>query len=98
MPKTYPCYASQPKRSIFATNSRIVVDAEHFRKSKPSYSRLFTQKSGFSLDESLVFVSATEQVHAEWVESRGANPSDLSESDLLICAPTVFAFSLGDKF
>ena len=77
-------------------DSRIVVDAEQFRKSNPSYPRLFTQKSSSSVFFDLG--SATEQADSEQVMSKGVAPGDLDKDALLICAPTVLAFSLGDKF
>ena len=78
-------------------NSRIVVDAEQFRRSNPSYPRLFTPKLSFSIDMSSGFTSATERADSERVKSRGLSPGDLNKDDLLFCAPTVLAFSLGDK-
>ena len=77
-------------------DSRIVVDAERFRKSNPSYPRLFTQKPSSSVFFDLG--SATEQADSERVKSKGVAPGDLDKYALLICAPTVLAFSLGDKF
>jgi hypothetical protein len=75
--------------------SRIVVDAEQFRKSNPSYPRLFTQTSNSSI---LDFGSATEGTDIERVKSKGMAPGDLNKDDLLVCAPTVLACSLNDKF
>ena len=77
-------------------NSRIVVDAEQFRRSNPSYPRLFTQNSSSTIYFDLL--SGTNKADSDRVKSSGVSPGDLKEDDLLICAPTVLAFSLGDKF
>ena len=79
-------------------NSRIVIDAEQFRKSNPSYPRLFAQSSGIVNDMFFGLVSATDQADSKRVKSIGVTGGDLSQDDLLICSPTVLAFSLGDKF
>lgn len=79
-------------------NSRIVIDAEEFRKSNPNYPRLFAQSSGSANDICFGFVSATDQPDSKRVKSRGVTGGDLSKDDLLICSTTVLAFSLGDKF
>jgi hypothetical protein len=79
-------------------NSRIVVDTEQFRKSNSSYSRLFTQKSSFSIDIYFGLGSRIEQADSERVESRGVALDDLNKDDLLVYTPTVLAFSLEDKF
>ena len=79
-------------------NSRIVIDAEQFRKSNPNYPRLFAQSSGSTNDICFGLVSAIDQAESKRVKSMGVTQSDLSKDDLLICSPTVLAFSLGDKF
>ena len=41
--------------------------------------------------------STTERAESERVKSRGVTAGDLNKDDLLVCASTVLAFSLGDK-
>ena len=79
-------------------NSRIVVDAEQFRKSNPDYPRLFAQSSGPTADTFFGLAAATDQADSKRVKSMGVPHSDLSDNELLICSPTVLAFSLSDKF
>ena len=81
-----------------SVNSRIMIDAEQFRKSNPSYPRLFTNKSGSAIDMSFGLWSSTEQADSERVRSNGVDRGDLNNDDSLICSPTVMGFSLGDKF
>lgn len=77
-------------------DSRIMIDAQQFRKSIPSYPRFFTKKSDFEVDVSL-FVSSRES-NSPRVKSNGSIPGEMKEDDLLICSPTVMGFSLADKF
>ena len=42
-------------------NSRIVIDAEQFRKSNPNYPRIFTQSSGSAVDACFGLASAIDQ-------------------------------------
>ena len=79
-------------------NSRIMIDAKQFRKSNPSYPRLFTKKSGSTVDLSFGLWSSTDQADSERVRSNGVDRGHLNDADLLICSPTVLGFSLGDKF
>ena len=79
-------------------NSRIVIDAEQFRKSNPSYPRLFVQSSDTANDMFFGLVSATDEADSKRVKSIGVTRGDLRKNDLLICSPTVLAFSLSDKF
>ena len=78
--------------------SKVVVDAQQFRKSNPNYPRLFAQSSGSLGDTLFGFTSATDQADSKRVKSMGVTQSGLSDNDLLICSPTVLAFSLSDKF
>ena len=78
--------------------SRVVVDAKQFRKSNPNYPRLFAQSSGSTGDMLFGFTSATDQADSKRVKSTSVTGGDPSKDDLLICSPTVLAFSLGDKF
>ena len=79
-------------------NSKIVIDAEQFRKSNPNYPRLFAQSSGTADDKFFGLVSATDEADSKRVKSIGVTGDDLCKNDLLICSPTVLAFSLSDKF
>jgi hypothetical protein len=77
-------------------NSRIMIDAQQFRKSIPSYPRFFTKKSDFELDVFGMFVSSRESDPR--VKNNGRVPGEMEEDDRLICSPTVMGFSLADKF
>lgn len=80
-------------------NSRIMIDADLFRKSNPSYPRLFTKKAdGVAIDLGLWGTSSTSQSDSERVKSNGIDPGEMKEEDLLIYSPTLLGFSLGDKF
>jgi hypothetical protein len=76
--------------------SRIMIDAGLFRKSNPSYPRLFTKKSD-GIDLSL-WGSSAAQPDSERVKSNGADPDEMKDDDLLICPATALGFSLNDKF
>ena len=78
--------------------SKVVVDAQQFRKSNPNYPRLFAQSSCSTGDTLFGFTSATDQADSKRVKSVSVTQSGLSDNDLLICSPTVLAFSLSDKF
>ena len=80
-----------------SVKSRIMVDAEQFRKSIPGYPRFYTKKSEYAFNVSSMFLSSTESDSAR-VKSNGVHLGELGEDDLLICSPTVMGFSLGDKF
>jgi hypothetical protein len=74
-----------------------MIDAELFRKSNPSYLRLFTKKlDGVDLD--LWDSSLTNQSDSERVKSNSINPNKIKEDDTLICPVTALRFSLGNKF
>jgi hypothetical protein len=75
--------------------SRIMIDAELFRKSNPSYPRLFTKKSD-AID--LWGSSSTARPDSERVKSNGVDPDKMKDDDLLICPATALGFSLNDKF
>ena len=77
-------------------DSRIMIDAQQFRRSIPSYPRFFTKKSDFEVDLGL-FVSSRES-NLPRVKSNGSVPGEMKEDNLLICSPTVMGFSLADKF
>lgn len=77
--------------------SRIIIDAGLFRKSNPSYSRLFTKKSD-GIDLSLWGSSLIAQLDSERVKSNGANLDKMKDDDLLICPVTALGFSLNNKF
>lgn len=80
-------------------SSRIMIDAEQFRKNIPSYPRFYTKKSdGLVVDVAFGLTSSTEQSDSARVRSNGMDLGELGEGDLLICSPTVMGFSLGDKF
>jgi hypothetical protein len=77
--------------------SRIIIDAGLFRKSNPSYPRLFTKKSD-GVDLILWGSSSTDQSDSERVKSNGIDPDKMKDDDLLICPATALGFSLDDKF
>jgi hypothetical protein len=81
-----------------SVNSRIMIDAEQFRKSNPSYPRLFTKKSGSIMDLCFGLSSSTDQADSERVKSNGVDRGNLNNDNLLICSPTLLGFSLSDKF
>ncbi|RMZ88491.1 hypothetical protein DV736_g4280, partial [Chaetothyriales sp. CBS 134916] len=77
-------------------DSRIMVDAQQFRKSIPSYPRFFIKKSDFAVDLASLFMPSTESSLPR-VKSNGSIPGEMKEDDLLICSPTVMGFGLADK-
>lgn len=75
--------------------SRIMIDVGLFRKSNPSYPRLFTKKSD-GID--MWGCRSTDQSNSERVKSNGVDPDEMKDDDLLICPATALGFSLNDKF
>ncbi|KAK5099459.1 hypothetical protein LTS08_006041 [Lithohypha guttulata] len=71
-----------------SVRSKIMIDAERFRKMHPNYPRLLVKKSD-------MFMSS---VSEQRVRSHGLDPANLGDSELMICSPTVMGFSLNDKF
>lgn len=78
-------------------SSRIMIDAQQFRKSIPSYPRFFTKKSELEVNLATLFVSSTESSSPR-LKTNGFVLGEMREDDLLICSPTVMGFSLADKF
>src|SRR5437016_4331228 len=74
-----------------------MIDARLFRKSNPSYPKLFTKKSD-EIDLSLWGSSSTAQPDSERVKSNGADLDKMKDDDLFICSATALGFSLNDKF
>ncbi|GFG17794.1 hypothetical protein IFM61392_10224 [Aspergillus lentulus] len=96
------CYHRQYEGNVFVqhkdqlmkvhVSSRIMVDAQQFRKWNPNYARLTTKKPhtdmfGQILDHEIV----------DRVQSNGMDPGELKEEELAICSPTVLGFSLNEK-
>jgi hypothetical protein len=96
------CYHRQYEGNMFVQNkdqlmkvhviSRIMIDAQQFRKWNPNYARLTTKKPhtdmfGQILDHEII----------DRVQSNGMDPSELKEEELAICSPTVLGFSLNEK-
>jgi hypothetical protein len=96
------CYHRQYEGNMFVQHkdqlmkvhviSRIMIDAQQFRKWNPNYARLTTKKPytdmfGQILDHEIV----------DRVQSNGMDPSELKEEELAICSPTVLGFSLNEK-
>jgi hypothetical protein len=79
--------------SRMPVDGRIIVDASQFQKVNPGYPRL--QDKVAVLD---IFSGTSTDHFSERVKCTGKHPSELSEDDLLVCAPTVLGFSLSDKF
>jgi hypothetical protein len=79
-------------------DSRIVIDADLFRKSNPNYPRLQNQTApldGLVID---VWGNIVHSSEPNRVISNGTKPSEMKKEDLIICCPTLLGFSLGAKF
>ena len=74
-----------------SVQSKVVITAEQFRKTHPSYARIVRKKTEERLFGSYV---KTEQrvTHCD------ADLATLSEDNLVLCPATVLGFGLGDKF
>jgi len=78
-------------------NSRIMVDAARFREVNPNYARpridgLAKQDTS---SEGWLILGSDKQ--SDEVKSNGLDPEEMQEDDLLICSPTVFGWSFGNK-
>ncbi|KAK5080063.1 hypothetical protein LTR64_008773 [Lithohypha guttulata] len=74
-----------------SVQSKIMIDADQFRKTIPGYARIITKKTEEGLFSDIV---TTQQRVTKW-EMDLAN---LPEDKLVLCPPTVLGFSLNDKF
>lgn len=83
--------------NIGTWTSRIMIDAQQFRKIIPSCPRFFTKKSDVEVDLASLFVSSMESSSPR-VKGNGPILGETKEDDLLICSPTVMRFSFADKF
>lgn len=73
-------------------SSRIMIDAQQFRKWNPNYARLAMKKP-----HSDMFGQILDREIVDRVRSNGMDLSELKEEDLAICSPTVLGFSLNEK-
>ncbi|KAJ9656286.1 hypothetical protein H2198_005061 [Neophaeococcomyces mojaviensis] len=71
--------------------SNIMIDAEQFRKTNPSYARITVKKT----EEGLFSDYTTMQQRVMKCDMTLAN---LADDKLVLCPPTVLGFSLNDKF
>ena len=81
-------------------NSRIMVDANFFRKMNPNYSvSRVTEPAVLSATEDgwILFDDAPSKPPLDQVKSNGIEPAKMKEDELLTCSPTVPGFSFGNK-
>ncbi|KAK5069146.1 hypothetical protein LTR64_008701 [Lithohypha guttulata] len=74
-----------------SVQSKIMIDADQFRKTIPGYARIITKKTEEGLFSDIV---TTQQRVTKW-EMDLAN---LPEDKLVLCPPTALGFNLNDKF
>ncbi|KAH6701253.1 P-loop containing nucleoside triphosphate hydrolase protein [Leptodontidium sp. MPI-SDFR-AT-0119] len=78
--------------------SRVVVDAAYFREENPNYARPSIKNSdkGSLAGWHVIDFDDAEEVSAS-AKNNGIDLLEVRGDDLLICSPTVPAFSLGDR-
>jgi hypothetical protein len=94
-------YMKEGEAVKVSVDSRVMLDAAFFRKMNPNYTRpqpnelvkKKTDNDGFFE----IFSESSSKRTLDQIKDNGVEPTEIEETDLLICCPTVPGFSLGDK-
>ncbi|KAM5475665.1 hypothetical protein MauCBS54593_001357 [Microsporum audouinii] len=81
------------KKHRVPVSGRIMVDARRFQQVNLGYPKLLSKIASIDM-----FSGSVDTIFTERVMSSGKKINDLSESDLLVFAPTMLGFSLDEKF